>query len=499
MKNMPKKGTPQEPEKLSVLLQKLKALDIYNENSPYALYSRVSTDSQFEDGYSIEAQLDRMISYCKAMGWTSFKPYIDPGYSGSSLERPQIQQLIADVEAKKVTTVVVFKLDRLSRSQKDTLFLLEDIFIKNDVTFISMTESLDTSTPYGKVMIGILSAFAQFERENIFLRTRTGMLERVKRGYWMGGGTTPFGYDYDDKQGILVPNEDADTVRKVYDLYLKGYSAQKIATLLGLKYDRLVTQILTRRTNVGKIFYKGQEYEGRHEAIIPEETYLAAMQEMAQRQKTRTSVTPTPHLLTGIVYCGVCGCKMRYIKWGDKGFRLCCYSYDKAKTHMNKNRTVDECNNELPWADQVEDIVISDLKSINTTPMSLLELDGQDSDTLNEAEELLLQIEAMNKKLKKLYNLYASSDNEVLYEAILDNETTLKRLQKDYETELKRKKPRIEKEFSKLEFTHLGDSWDLMDAQQQQSVIRDLIDKIIITHDHIDIFYKLREPEKEKK
>ena len=150
--------------------------------------------------------------------------------------RPKIKELIKDVKENKIKTVIVYKLDRLSRSQKDTLYLIEDIFIPNDVDFISLNESIDTSTPYGRAMIGILSAFAQLERENIFMRTRMGMLERVKQGYWPGGGTIPFGYDYDRKAGILVPNKDAGTVRKVYQLYLKGYSAMKIAEMLDLKY-----------------------------------------------------------------------------------------------------------------------------------------------------------------------------------------------------------------------------------------------------------------------
>ena len=132
-----------------------------------ALYIRVSTEAQAEEGYSIPAQSERLEAYCKAMGWNDFEFYIDGGYSGSNLNRPRMQQLIADVEAKKIEAVVVFKLDRLSRRQKDTLFLIEDVLIPNDVAFVSLNESIDTSTPYGRAMIGILSAFAQLERETL--------------------------------------------------------------------------------------------------------------------------------------------------------------------------------------------------------------------------------------------------------------------------------------------------------------------------------------------
>lgn len=127
------------------------------------IYIRVSTQEQANEGYSIQAQKERLISYCKAKDWHIVDIYTDGGYSGSNLDRPGIQKLIADIE--KIDMVLVYKLDRLSRSQKDTLYLIEDIFLKNNVDFVSMNESFDTSTPFGRAMIGILSVFAQLERE----------------------------------------------------------------------------------------------------------------------------------------------------------------------------------------------------------------------------------------------------------------------------------------------------------------------------------------------
>ena len=162
-----------------------------------AIYIRVSTDAQAEEGYSIEAQKEQLGAYCISKGIKNYEYYIDGGRSGSNIERPEIQRLIKEAKEHKISHCIVFKLDRLSRSQKDTLYIIEDVFIPNDVSFVSLNETLDTSTPMGKLMIGILSAFAQLERENIRLRTRMGMKERIKAGYWMGGGRVPFGYDYD--------------------------------------------------------------------------------------------------------------------------------------------------------------------------------------------------------------------------------------------------------------------------------------------------------------
>ena len=174
-----------------------------------AIYIRVSTDFQAEEGYSIDAQKEQLTAYCVSKSIKNYEYYIDGGWSGSNIERPEIQRLIKDVKEDKISHVIVYKLDRLSRSQKDTLYLIEDVFNPHGVDFVSLNESMDTSTPMGRLMLGILSAFAQLERENIRLRTRMGMKERVKAGLWMGGGRVPFGYDYDKEKGILVPNKDA--------------------------------------------------------------------------------------------------------------------------------------------------------------------------------------------------------------------------------------------------------------------------------------------------
>ena len=319
-----------------------------------AIYIRVSTDFQAEEGYSIEAQKEQLTAYCVSKSIKNYDYYIDGGWSGSNIERPEIQRLIKDVKEDKISHVIVYKLDRLSRSQKDTLYLIEDVFNPHGVDFVSLNESMDTSTPMGRLMLGILSAFAQLERENIRLRTRMGMKERVKAGLWMGGGRIPFGYDYDKEQGILVPNKDAEKVKQIYDLYLKGYSGQNIANILGLKYERLAMQILKRKSNYGIIEYNGEEYQGKHEPIISKETYDLAMNEMAKRSISRT--TSGENLLTGLVYCGNCGAKMHYQKWGKKGHKFVCYSQQSSKPYLVKDPN---CDQEKYWVDDIEKEVIN--------------------------------------------------------------------------------------------------------------------------------------------
>ena len=168
-----------------------------------ALYIRVSTLEQAQEGYSIGEQKERLIAYCKAKDWIIADIYVDGGYTGSNLNRPGIQKLMSETD--KFDLVLVYKLDRLSRSQKDTLYLIEEVFKVNNVDFISMQESFDTSTPFGKAMIGLLAVFAQLEREQIKERTWMGKIARIKAGLHQGGGFIPIGYDYHDGKLVINP------------------------------------------------------------------------------------------------------------------------------------------------------------------------------------------------------------------------------------------------------------------------------------------------------
>lgn len=448
-----------------------------------AIYIRVSTDAQFEEGYSVEAQKEQLSAYCISKGIKDYEFYVDGGWSGSNIERPEIQRLIKDVKDDKISHVIVYKLDRLSRSQKDTLYLIEDVFNPHGVDFISLNESMDTSTPMGKLMLGILSAFAQLERENIRLRTRMGMKERVKSGLWMGGGRIPFGYDYNKEKGVLVPNKDAEKVRQIYKLYIEGKAPQEIANLLGLKYDRLVYQILTRKSNYGIIEYNGEEYQGQHEPIISKETYDIAMRCMIDRQAVRSNASE--YLLTGLVYCGKCGAKMRYQKWGNKGCKLVCYSQQKSKPYLIKDPN---CDQEKIWADEVEDVVIKSIFEFasNYKPSKTESLIQDNTISL-----LYEQQNNLNKKLKRLYNIYAEDGDDVLLDTINDLKKQIMLINKQIELNTQnsiittRRKERVEI------LSTISELWSSMSAPQKKSIIRKLVNRIEINDNNVHIDFSI--------
>lgn len=447
-----------------------------------ALYIRVSTDAQREEGYSIEAQKEMLISYCKTKDIKSYEFYIDGGFTGSNMDRPELSRMIKDIKDGKISHVVVYKLDRLSRSQKDALYLIEDVLGPHNVDFTSMNESMDTGTPMGRLMLGILAAFAQLERENIKERTRMGMKERIKNGYWMGGGRVPFGYDYDSEQGILVPNKDAETVRKIYDLYLKGYSREKIAELIGFKYDKLVSNILMRKANAGFIVYNDEEYLGRHEPIISLETYERAMEMM--RNRSFSPSASGEYLLTGLLECGNCSAKMRYQKWGKSGVKIICYSQQKSKPYLIKNP---DCQNHKYWADEIEDIVIKDICRLSVKDIA----PKKNKDYSSSIDLLQKQYDLLSGKIKRLYNLYAESEDRLLLSTIEENQQSLSDLRSQIAKEQRRRESDSKDLITVQAVENIKQMWKHMTTREKQLAIRQCVSKVVLKNGDVEVYYNL--------
>ena len=447
-----------------------------------ALYIRVSTDAQYEEGYSVDAQKEKLEQYCKLKDITDYEFYIDGGWSGSNIQRPEMKRMIDNIIKKQVAAVIVYKLDRLSRSQKDTVFLLEDVFIPNGCNFISLNENFDTTTPYGKAMIGILSVFAQLERENIRERTRMGMQERVKAGLWMGGGRVPFGYSYDPTQDILVPNEHADDVRQMYELYLQGYSTTQLAEMFDVSEDKQVTDILTRVTYIGKIRFRGEVFDAKHEPIITRELWDKVQREHERR--TAKKAVPNNYLLTGLLYCGRCGAKMRYQKWGRDNVKIYCYSQQSSKKYLIKDSN---CDNDKVDSEQVEKIVLNDLfrRTDKIVPGS-----GMTTITTSVLQVLDQRINELSGKIKRLYNLYASSGDELLLETIEENKEELESVRRQIEDENKNRSTAAELTERINALKNLREQWDTLSMKEKQQALSICINKIIIDGSMIDIQYK---------
>jgi len=260
-----------------------------------AIYTRKSTDEGLDrDFNSIDAQRESAEAYIasqKNEGWVCLAHrYDDGGYTGGNMDRPALQRLLADIEAGKVDAIVVYKVDRLSRSLLDFARIIETLD-RHNVSFVSVTQQFNTATSMGRLVLNVLLSFAQFEREIIAERTRDKMSAARRKGKWVGGMPI-LGYDLAPEGGRLVVNEDeAQRVRAIFELYLehqaliptvqelarRGWVNKRWRTRQGRErggqpFDKSsLLRLLSNFAYIGKVNYHGQIYDAEHDAIVPDE------------------------------------------------------------------------------------------------------------------------------------------------------------------------------------------------------------------------------------
>lgn len=376
-----------------------------------ALYVRVSSQDQV-DNYSIGEQTERLQKYCEAMRWEVYKIYVDPGYSGGNLERPGLKNMIQDIENDLVDQVVVYKLDRLSRSQFDTLYLLEKVFIANDTDLVSMTENFSTSSSLGKAMIGFLAIFAQLEKDKINERMMMGKEARAKEGKW-NGGTEPIGYDYNVADDMLYPNEyEQIQIKELRELFLKGTPLRTVETIFrekgykhkhGIWDPKAMRRVLRSKLYLGYISYHGEWYKGIHESTLDEETYnkiITLLDARAEAYK-ESGIKPGAQTtyLGGILHCKKCGAKYCKNDWkqrnGNKTELYTCYSRSKKVKKMIKDPN---CKNKNWKRAELDNIILGEIKKLKLDP----DYFNQIRSNKKEAPEVQSKIDILKAEIEKI-------------------------------------------------------------------------------------------------
>ncbi|GAC1554905.1 MAG: hypothetical protein NVS2B5_15100 [Beijerinckiaceae bacterium] len=290
-----------------------------------AIYTRKSTEHNLDLAFnSLDAQREACEAYIKSQaheGWRLVPDrFDDGGLSGASLDRPALQSLIDQVQAKKIDIVVVYKVDRLTRSLADFAKLVE-LFEEHEVSFVSVTQSFNTTSSMGRLTLNVLLSFAQFEREVIGERVRDKIAASKRKGIWVGG-PVPLGYRAVGKKIEIIP-EEADLLRRIFALYLQHASVGAVAKALnqeGIKpkprqlssggtvaAERFtigpLAHMLKNRFYVGEVAYRGEVHKGEHPAIIDANLFDAVQAKLAEHAVARNlKRSASPHLLTGLIF-----------------------------------------------------------------------------------------------------------------------------------------------------------------------------------------------------
>lgn len=362
-----------------------------------AIYTRKSHDEGLEQDYnSLDAQRDAAMNYIasqRANGWQALPDsYDDGGWSGGSINRPALQRMMTDVRAGLIDIVVVYKIDRLSRSLTDFAELQTE-FEKYDVSFVSVTQEINTGTSSGRMMLNILMTFAQFEREVIAERIRDKLSASKKKGKYVGG-LLPLGYRGDSvNMKMVIEPEEAKIVRLIYDEYLRTSSPKAVQRLLegkgirgrewvskkGLRHGgrplsiAVIRDILQNPIYIGKLRYRGKVYDGEHEGIIPvklwervQSTFKANSESCHQR--SGRDLKP----FAGLIYCGHCNAPMFVAAVTKPNGRR----YRYYICHVDEKRAHRECPLHRVPAETLEQLLLNRIAALLKTPTMLAKICG---------------------------------------------------------------------------------------------------------------------------
>jgi site-specific DNA recombinase len=375
------------------------------------LYTRVSSRNQADADYSsLETQRERLEAFSKSQDdYTVYRVYEDGGYSADSLERPALKEMLRDIRDGKINCVLTYKIDRLTRSVRD-FHLLMDIFDQNGVKFVSVTQSLDTQNPMGRLLRNVLLDFAQFEREMTADRTRDKMYQRAQKGLW-NGGHAPYGYRAENKR-LVVKADEAAHVQFMFERFAEAPSLARLRDELHRRgwYTRsngrwnktAIDQILRNPIYCGIVRFNDQRFKGEHEALIGESLFSSVQSVRRDRSHSSTKLKRV-FLLRGLVFCSECGSSMtpHYTQKRHKDgsvYRIPYYRCTKTLHFDNSVCSVKHIN-----ANHVESLVVQKLSELSQNEaylkMTVEELNG---DLARKVEPLEKEAGRIEKRLEEI-------------------------------------------------------------------------------------------------
>ncbi|MBM7693526.1 site-specific DNA recombinase [Peribacillus deserti] len=488
-----------------------------NKNSVVGIYIRVSTEEQ-KDGFSLEAQKDTLLRYAEQNNFDVYDVYDDGGFSGKDFNRPNVQRMFKDLQKNKIDTILVWKVDRLSRNNTDVLNLIDNFLRTKNKRILVSTGDIDSSTTTGYMFISLLSTFARYERETLVDRVKSGMEKRAEQGEWNGGRI--LGYDNINKKLVINPDE-AKIVKKIFELRAENWGYKKIANYLNHRGKKTKNKNLFKlesvKTIVNNEMYTGKSAwgkqrdwstkrragvanpitsEGLHKAIIDIDLWNKVKQVNSLQKETYSSNRNFNgnFFLSGVLKCPRCGASTvmnKVKKRNGEGYHLyyMCQAYHSAgkaacNSNLIKKEWIEEKILEIINVIIGDERIIADVLDKLQTPGS-----SKDDELLNDLQIMNLEFENLSKRQGELDEAYfANKLKAENYNRLVENvNTKLNDIDlkiKAIEKEMALNKPiEITPAIIREAFENFTKAFEVADDEDKKLLIRSLIKEIYVTDD----------------
>lgn len=459
-----------------------------------AIYIRVSTERQAEEGFSLEAQQSILTDVLERKGLQLYRVYSDPGVSGGSFKRPGVQAMIEDMKAKRFDTILIHKLDRLSRNLGD-LYSFIDMINKIDVRLIIAaqgTEEIDTRSPMGKAFLFFSGIWAQIYLENLREETLKGLTKKMEKG-GRHGSRPPLGYTHDDEYNLIIVPEEAKLVQEAFSMYLKGIGRNKIAQHMntfsrlkeGGKWDaKSIMTIVSNHTYAGYNHFKPAHWsderriitEGKHEALVSKEDFEKAQKFIKRRSNGQMSKNSYMYAYSGILKCGNCASNYNGNSTTQKLAGGGTQTYKSYRCHHNYlHKTCDSPSIQEKLVTQLvfERLILSSEGGLQ---------EKKKPEKKNNTVDLQKEVEISNRRRKNW--MMALGDGKLTSDdyAMLSDEEDAR--MKEVYAKIKEEQAETEPEIPTQELIHMvmniRDNWDLFEEDTQKELIQNLFRKIVI-------------------
>ena len=472
------------------------------------VYCRVSTQEQArDDHYSLANQETRARDYIKHKSWRCVKVLREVG-SGKSAERESYRELLRAIRNHLVDVVVVYRLDRLSRNVVDVYNAL-DLFRQQEVAFVSVQESFDTTTAMGRAMLGVAAVFAQLTREMIAENVKDGLLRRAQSGKYTGSShARPYGYEYSGG-ALQVREEEAQVLRRIFRLYTEqGWGLHRIAVLLnaegiptaqglqGRWGSNTVLRMLHNPLYAGRVRHCGLEYPGEHEPIISAELFSAAQELSRQRARMAPRAKSSPYLLSGLLKCGQCGRALIIHQTPGRTGKPPFLSY----RHPSLAR-LPRCPSFQRGAERIDALVIEEVRKVAASPQrrqaaltqARQELKARGKPLGHERDELLSKLAEGDRTFDRwAERLTREAIDEEQFERLnrahLEEKRQLRKRLEAIEAELESAGD-VELTIGEVErsLEQFGGMWESLTADERRELVRSLVESLTITPEGLSV------------